>query len=99
MMIKKFIIIFIFMFICLPNFGRSLVKQTQKFPKSFSTRILIIIIIIIIKNRIKFNIIMTLFYSSKVFTITNQSDCKSYYILSYTYEKVKEKINCMFLVL
>ena len=78
------------MFIYLANFGRSLVKQTQKFPKSFSTRILIIIIIII-KNRIKFNIIMTLFYSSKVFTITNQSDCKSYYILSYTYEKVKEK--------
>jgi hypothetical protein len=78
MMIKKFIIIFIFMFIYLANFGRSLVKQTQKFPMSFSTRILIII-----KNRIKFNIIMTLFYSSKVFTITNQSNCKSYYILSY----------------
>lgn len=68
------------MFICLANFGRSLVKQTQKFPMSFSTGILIIII----KNRIKFNIIMTLFYSSKVFTITNQSNCKSYYILSYT---------------
>ena len=78
MMIKKFIIIFIFMFLCLANFGRSLVKQTQKFPMSVSTRILIII-----KNRIKFNIIMTLFYSSKVFTITNQSNCKSYYILSY----------------
>ena len=68
------------MFICLANFGRSLVKQTQKFPMSFSTRILIIII----KNRIKFNIIMTLFYSSKVFTLTNQSNCKSYFILSYT---------------
>ena len=66
------------MFIYLANFGRSLVKQTQKFPMSFSTRILIII-----KNRIKFNIIMTLFYSSKVFTITNQSNWKSYYILSY----------------
>ena len=80
MMIKKFIIIFIFMFIYLANFGRSLIKkQTQKFPMSVSTRILIII-----KNRIKFNIIMTLFYSSKVFTITNQSNCKSYYILSYT---------------
>ena len=79
MMIKKFIIIFIFMFICLANFGRPLVKQTQKFPMSVSTRTLIII-----KNRIKFNIIMTLFYSSKVFTITNQSNCKSYYILSYT---------------
>jgi hypothetical protein len=67
------------MFICLANFGRSLVKQTQKFPNSVSTRILIII-----KNRIKFNIIMTLFYNSKVFTITNQPNCKSYYILSYT---------------
>lgn len=67
------------MFICLANFGRSLVKQIQKFPMSVSTRILIII-----KNRIKFNIIMTLFYSSKVFTITNQSNCKSYYKLSYT---------------
>ena len=43
MMIKRFIIIFIFMFIYLANFGRSLVKQTQKFPMSFSTRILIII--------------------------------------------------------
>jgi hypothetical protein len=75
------------MFICLANFGRSLVKQIQKFLMSFSTRILIIII----KNRIKFNIIMTLFYSSKVFRITNQSNCKSYYILSYTLEKVKEK--------
>ena len=74
------------MFICLASFGRSLVKQTQKFPMSFSTRILIIV-----KNRIKFNIIMTLFYSSKVFTITNQSNCKNYYILSYTFEKVKAK--------
>lgn len=74
------------MFICLANFGRSLVKQIQKFPMDFSIRILILI-----KNRIKFNIIMTLFYSSKVFTITNQSNCKSYYILSYTFEKVKEK--------
>jgi hypothetical protein len=74
------------MFICLPNFGRSLVKQTQIFPRSFFTHILIII-----KNRIKFNIIMTLFYSSKVFTITNQSNCKKYYILSYTFEKVKAK--------
>lgn len=74
------------MFICLANFGRSLVKQIQKFPMDFSIRILILI-----KNRIKFNIIMTLFYSSKVFTITNQSNCKSYYILSYTLEKVKEK--------
>ena len=71
------------MFIYLANFGRSLVKQTQNFPMSVSTRILIIIIIII-KNRIKFNIIMTLFYNSKVFTITNQPNCKSYYILSYT---------------
>ena len=79
MMIKKFIIIFIFMFICLANFERSLVKQTQNFPMSFSSRILIII-----KNRIKFNIIMTLFYNSKVFTITNQPNCKGYYILSYT---------------
>ena len=68
------------MFICLANFGRSLVKQTQNFPMSVSTPILIIII----KNRIKFNIIMTLFYNSKVFTITNQPNCKSYYILSYT---------------
>ena len=68
------------MFIYLANFGRSLVKQTQNFPMSVSTRILIIII----ENRIKFNIIMTLFYNSKVFTITNQSNCKSYYILSYT---------------
>ena len=67
------------MFICLANFGRSLVKQTQNFPMSVSTCILIII-----KNRIKFNIIMTLFYNSKVFTITNQPNCKSYYILSYT---------------
>lgn len=67
------------MFIYLANFGRSLVKQTQNFPMSVSTRILIII-----KNRIKFNIIMTLFYNSKVFTITNQPNCKSYYILSYT---------------
>jgi hypothetical protein len=65
------------MFLCLANFGRSLVKQTQ-IPMSFSTRTLIII-----KNRIKFNIIIMLFYSSKVFTITNQSNCKSYYILSY----------------
>ena len=69
------------MFIYLANFGRSLVKQTQNFPMSVSTRILVIIII---KNRIKFNIIMTLFYNSKVFTITNQPNCKSYYILSYT---------------
>ena len=69
------------MFIYLANFGRSLVKQTH-FPMSVSTPILIIIIII--KNRIKFNIIMTLFYNSKVFTITNQPNCKSYYILSYT---------------
>ena len=76
------------MFIYLANFGRSLVKQTQNFPMSVSTRILIIIII---KNRIKFNIITTLFYSSKVFTITNQSNCKNYYILSYTFEKVKAK--------
>ena len=68
------------MFIYLANFGRSLVKQTQNFPMSVSTPILIIII----KNRIKFNIIMTLFYNSKVFTITNQPNCKSYYILSYT---------------
>ena len=68
------------MFIYLANFGRSLVKQTQNFPMSVSTRILIIII----ENRIKFNIIMTLFYNSKVFTITNQPNCKSYYILSYT---------------
>jgi hypothetical protein len=84
-MIKKFMIIFIFMLICLANFKRSLVKplvkQTQ-FPMSLS--ILILIIIIIIKNRIKFNITMMLFYSSKVFTITNQPNCKSYYILSYT---------------
>ncbi len=79
MMIKKFIIIFIFMFICLANFGRSLVKQTQNFSMSFSSRILIMI-----KNRIKFNIIMMLFYSSQVFTLTNQSNCKSYNILSYT---------------
>ena len=68
------------MFICLANFGRSLVKQTQNFSMSFSTRILIIMI----KNRIKFNIIMTLIYSSQVFTLTNQSNCKSYNILSYT---------------
>ena len=74
------------MFIYLANFGRSLVKQTQNFPMSVYTRILIIII-----NRIKFNIIMTLFYNSKVFTITNQSNCKNYYILSYTFEKVKAK--------
>ena len=67
------------MFICLANFGRSLVKQAQNFPMSFSSRILIII-----KNRIKFYIIMTLFYNSQVFTLTNQSNCKSYYILSYT---------------
>jgi predicted PurR-regulated permease PerM len=37
MMIKKFIIIFILMFICLANLGRSLVKQTQKFPECFYT--------------------------------------------------------------
>jgi hypothetical protein len=84
MMIKKFIIIF--MSICLANFKRSLVKQIQKYPMSLSSRILIII-----KNRIKFNIIMRLFYNSKIFTITNQSNCKSYCILSYTWEKVKEK--------
>ena len=83
-MINKSIIIF--MFICLANFGRSLLKQTQKFLMSFFTRI-----IIIIKNRIKFNIIMTLFYSSNVLTIRDKSNCKSYYILSYTLEKVKEK--------
>ena len=67
------------MFICLANFGRSVVKQAQNFSMSFSTHILIMI-----KNRIKFNIIMTLFYSSQVFILTNQSNCKSYYILSYT---------------
>ena len=74
------------MFICLANFKRSLVKQIQKYLMSLSPRFLIMV-----KNRILFNIIMTLFYNSKVFTITNHFNCKTYCILSYTWEKVKEK--------